>query len=234
MKHWDGSFHSDEIPVLRGVYPMAGSTFQANVTGCRCGNLRKNREISRPAPIPTQTKKNMKTMTHGTEDRNAETMDGELHELFLDELADILSAEQQLTNALPKMAAAARSEELTAAFESHLEETECHITRIEEIFTSLDEPVRSKECKAMKGLLEEGNELIEEMNGSPALDAALIAAAQKVEHYEIASYGTVCAWAEKMGHDEAVDLLSATLYEEKYADELLTTIAESTVNEGGL
>lgn len=161
-------------------------------------------------------------------------MNGELHELFLDEIADILSAEQQLTKALPKMAAAARSEELIATFESHLEETEYHITRIEEIFASLDEPVRSKECKAMKGLIEEGNELIEKMKGSSALDAALIAAAQKVEHYEIASYGTVCAWAEKMGHDEAVELLSATLYEEKSTDELLTSIAESTVNEDGL
>ncbi len=160
-------------------------------------------------------------------------MDGELHELFLDELADILNAEQQLTKALPKMAAAARSEELIAAFESHLAETEYHITRIEEVFSSLDEPVRSKECKAMKGLLEEGKDLMEEMKESPALDAALIAAAQKVEHYEIASYGTVCAWAERMGHDEAVELLNATLYEEKSADELLTEIAESTVNEGG-
>lgn len=170
-------------------------------------------------------------MTQPMEDENIETYDSELHELFLDELADILSAEQQLIKALPKMAKAAKSEELTAAFESHLLETEYQITRLEQVFASLDAPAQSKECKAMKGLLEEGKELMEEMKGSTALDAALIAAAQKVEHYEIASYGTVCAWATKMGYDEAVELLSATLEEERAADEMLTEIAESTVNE---
>ena len=175
----------------------------------------------------------MKTMTQQTEDQNTDTMDSELHELFLDELADILNAEQQLTEALPRMAEAARSEELTAAFESHLKETEYQITRLEQVFASLDQPVKSKECKAMKGLLEEGKDLMEEMNGSSALDAALIAAAQKVEHYEIASYGTLCAWAAKMDHDEAVELLHATLIEEKSADEILTDIAESTVNDAG-
>lgn len=175
----------------------------------------------------------MKATTKQKEDQNTETMNSELHELFLDELADILSAEQQLTKALPKMAKAAKSEELTAAFESHLAETENQIQRLEQVFASLDEPVKSKECKAMKGLLEEGKEMMEEMKGSPALDAALIAAAQKVEHYEIASYGTVCAWAEKMGHDEAAELLSATLDEEKTADEKLTAIAESTANDAG-
>jgi ferritin-like metal-binding protein YciE len=175
----------------------------------------------------------MKSMTQETEERNIGTMDSELHELFLDELADILSAEQQLIKALPKMAAAATSEELTAAFESHLAETEYHITRLEQVFTSLDEPVQSKECKAMKGLLEEGKDLMEEMAGSSALDAALIAAAQKVEHYEIASYGTLRAWAEKMGHDEAAEFLAATLDEEKVANEMLTAIAENSVNESG-
>lgn len=172
-------------------------------------------------------------MTQQTEDLNAETIDGDLHELFLDELADILNAEQQLTKALPEMAEAAVSEELTSAFESHLTETEYHIRRLEKVFASLDEPVKSKECKAMKGLLDEGRDLMEEMKGSPALDAALIAAAQKMEHYEIASYGTVCAWAAKMGHDKAVELLSVTLDEEKAADEMLTEIAEGTVNEAG-
>jgi ferritin-like metal-binding protein YciE len=173
----------------------------------------------------------MTNMTQDTEEQDIETMDSELHELFLDELADILSAEQQLTKALLKMAEAAISEELTAAFETHLTETEYHIKRLEQVFTSLDEPVRSKECKAMKGLLEEGKEMMEEMKGSSALDAALIAAAQKVEHYEIASYGTVCAWATRMGHDEAVELLTATLEEEKATDDTLTEIAENSVNE---
>lgn len=173
----------------------------------------------------------MKTISQQTDDQDLETMDSELHELFLDELADIMSAEQQLTKALPKMAKAAVSEDLTAAFESHLMETEYHLTRIEQVFTSLDEPVRTKECKAMKGLLEEGEEMMEEMKDSSALDAALIAAAQKVEHYEIASYGTVCAWAARKGHDEALELLTATLEEEKVADETLTDIAESIANE---
>lgn len=175
----------------------------------------------------------MKKTTHQSEDQDTETDDSALHELFLDELADILHAERQLTKALPKMAEAATTEELSAAFESHLTETENHIKRLEQVFSSLDEPVKSKECKAMKGLLEEGKEMMEEMEDSPALDAALIAAAQKVEHYEIASYGTVVAWAEKMGHEEAVELLTATLDEEKAADEKLTAIAESTANEAG-
>lgn len=175
----------------------------------------------------------MKTTLNQTEDESAEVMDSELHELFLDELADILSAEQQLVIALPKMAEAAMSEELRAAFESHLAETEYQITRLEQVFASLDQPVQSKECKAMKGLLEEGKEIMEDMKGSSALDAALIAVAQKVEHYEIASYGTLCAWAEKMGHAEAAELLDATLDEEKTADESLTEIAESTVNDAG-
>jgi ferritin-like metal-binding protein YciE len=166
-------------------------------------------------------------------DKATDAGNSELHNLLLDELADIYSAEQQLTKALPKMAKAAKSEELTAAFEAHLEETQNHITRLEQVFTSLDERVESKECKAMKGLLEEGKELMEEMQDSSALDAALIAAAQKVEHYEIASYGTVCAWAQMMGHDDAVELLGATLEEEKAADEKLTAIAEGTVNEAG-
>lgn len=175
----------------------------------------------------------MKSTTKQTEDQDTETQDTELHELFLDELADIMHAERQLTKALPKMAKAAESEELTAAFESHLAETVNQITRLEQVFASLDEPVKSKECKAMKGLLEEGKDLMEELKDSSALDAALIAAAQKVEHYEIASYGTVCAWAERMGHEEAVELLTATLDEEKTADEKLTAIAESTANAAG-
>ncbi|MBE0543383.1 MAG: ferritin-like domain-containing protein [Verrucomicrobia bacterium] len=175
----------------------------------------------------------MKNTTTQTEARNTETKDSELHELFLDELADILHAEKQLTKALPKMAKAAKSEELTTAFESHLAETENQIKRLEQVFASLDEPVKSKECKAMKGLLEEGKDLMEELKDSSALDSGLIAAAQKVEHYEIASYGTVCAWAEQMGHDDAVELLTATLDEETAADEKLTAIAESIANEAG-
>lgn len=166
-------------------------------------------------------------------DQKTETMDSDLHELFLNELADILSAEQQLTKALPKMAEAANSRELKAAFQTHLAETENQITRLEQVFASINEPVRSKECRAMKGLLKEGKDLLEEMADSSALDAALIASAQKVEHYEIASYGTVSAWAEMMGHEDAVELLETTLEEERAADEKLTAIAEGSSNEAG-
>jgi ferritin-like metal-binding protein YciE len=161
----------------------------------------------------------------------SEAMDSDLHDLFLDELADILNAEQQLTKALPKLAAAAILEDLRAAFESHLAETNHQITRLEQVFMSLHEPVKSKPCKAMKGLLEEGQELMEELADSSALDAGLIAAAQKVEHYEIASYGTVCAWAEQMGHTHALELLQETLAEEEAADEKLTEIALNSANE---
>jgi ferritin-like metal-binding protein YciE len=157
-------------------------------------------------------------------------MDSDLHELFLDELADLLNAEIQLTKALPKMAKAAQSEELAEAFRSHLAETETHINRLKQVFASLEEKVRNKTCKAMKGLVEEGSELMEELKGSSAIDAGLIAAGQKVEHYEIASYGSVRAWAEQMGHTEAMCLLDETLAEEKAADEKLTDIAESVAN----
>lgn len=169
----------------------------------------------------------MKTTARKSEPKE---MNNELHQLFLDELADLLSAERQLLKALPKMAKAANAEELTEAFNAHLEETQQHVTRLEEVFQSLNAPVKSKKCKAMEGLLEEGAEMMKEEKDSSALDAALIAAAQKVEHYEIASYGTVCAWAKQMGHTEALELLGETLEEEKAADEKLTEIAEEVAN----
>jgi len=158
-------------------------------------------------------------------------MDNDLHELFLDELADLYSAEQQLTKALPKMAKAAQSDELREALEQHLEETEEHLSRLEQVAESLDETLKKKTCKAMKGLIEEADEIVKEQKDSSALDAGIIAACQKVEHYEIASYGTVCAWAEQMGHDEALKLLRQTEEEESAADEKLTEIAENIANE---
>jgi ferritin-like metal-binding protein YciE len=157
-------------------------------------------------------------------------MNTALHELFLDELADLYNAEQQLTKALPKMAKAAKSPELREAFQQHLEETEEHISRLEEVAETLDEKLKGKKCKAMQGLIEEGKEIMDEQEDSAALDAGLIIAAQKVEHYEIASYGAVCAWAKQMGHDEAVDLLQQTLDEEKATDEKLNEIAENIAN----
>lgn len=158
-------------------------------------------------------------------------MNNELHELFLSQLADLLSAETQLTKALPKMAKAAKNEELAEAFRSHLAETENQVERLKEIFQSLNEKPEKKTCQAMKGLVEEGSEMIQELKGSSAADAGLIAAAQKVEHYEIASYGSVRAWAEQMGHSDAARLLEETLDEEKAADEKLNEIAENSANQ---
>src|SRR5436190_6601351 len=149
-----------------------------------------------------------------------------LRETFLSELSDIYDAEKQLTKALPKMAKAAEHEELKEAFEAHLEETQRHIERLEDVFEMFGQPAKGKKCKAMKGLVEEGQEIISEDEG----DAAIICAAQKVEHYEIATYGSLCAWAKLLGENEAADLLTETLDEEKAADEKLNTLAESTIN----
>ncbi len=150
----------------------------------------------------------------------------QLRETFLEELKDVYDAEKQLVKALPKVAKAAEHEELKHAIEAHLEETEGHVERLERVFEIFGEKAAAKKCKAMKGLLEEGEELISEKAG----DTALICAAQKVEHYEIASYGSLCAWAKSLGEDEAADLLDETLGEEKEADDKLTSIAEETVN----
>jgi ferritin-like metal-binding protein YciE len=148
-----------------------------------------------------------------------------LHELFVDELKDIYDAEKQLTKALPKMAKAADSEDLRAGFEEHLEITRMQVNRLEEIFKSLGMAARGKPCEGMKGLIEEGQEMMQELEQGPTLDAALIASAQKVEHYEIASYGTLATFAEILGLQDAKDLLGQTLDEEKEADEKLTQVA---------
>lgn len=149
-----------------------------------------------------------------------------LQETFLEELADIYDSEKQLTKALPKMAEAAQFEELKEAFEEHLEETKTHMERLEQVFEIFGEEAKGQKCKAMKGIIEEGEELIKDEAG----DAGLICAAQKVEHYEIATYGSLLAWAEKLGKDEAARLLEETLDEEKAADEKLNNLAE-TANE---
>jgi len=149
-----------------------------------------------------------------------------LRDLYVEQLKDLYNAEQQLIKALPKMAKAASSEELRAAFESHLEETRQHAQRIETIFEQMGEKARGKKCKAMEGLVAEGGEVIEEDMENSIKDAALIAAAQRVEHYEIAGYGCVGAYATKLGEDDAATLLSQTLEEEKEADKALNDIAE--------
>jgi ferritin-like metal-binding protein YciE len=163
-------------------------------------------------------------------DDQSSNMNNDLHELFLEELADIYNAEQQLTKALPKMAKAAESDELRSGFEQHLEETREHASRLEQVAEQLGEDLKRKTCQAMKGLIEEGEDIMKEEKGTSALDAALIADAQKVEHYEIATYGTLVTWAEQMGHTEAAQLLGETLQEEKATDEKLTQVAESMAN----
>ena len=150
-----------------------------------------------------------------------------LHDLFVNELRDLLSAENQILKALPKMAKAASSEELRMGFEEHLEQTKGQVERLQKVFEEIDMAPRAKKCKAMEGLLEEGAEILE-MNAEDAVrDAAMIAAAQKVEHYEIAAYGTVRTYAEMLGFDEAARLLQETLDEEGETDKKLTELAQS-------
>jgi len=149
-----------------------------------------------------------------------------LRELFTDQLRDAYDAEHRLTRALPRMAKAASSEELRTAFEDHLKQTEEHVSRLEQVLEAIDEPARRKPCKAIVGLLEEGEELMNEDDES-VRDAALIAAAQKVEHYEMATYGCLRTWADLLGEDEASRLLQTTLNEEGATDHRLSEIAES-------
>jgi ferritin-like metal-binding protein YciE len=154
----------------------------------------------------------------------------QLDELFHDTLKDIYFAEKKILAALPKMAKAAQSEELRAAFTKHHGETEGHVERLEQVFGMIDKKPQGKTCEAILGLLGEGEEILKEYKGSPALDSGLLAGAQAVEHYEISRYGTLRTWAEELGLDQAAKLLDATLEEEEATDEALTEIAESVVN----
>ena len=153
-----------------------------------------------------------------------------LKKLYVEELRDVYNAEQQLVKALPKMAKGASSDELREALETHLDETKGHVERLEQIFEGLDESPKGKTCKAMKGLVEEGSEILEEKGEDSVLDAGIIAAAQKVEHYEIATYGTLRTWADLLNQDEAAALLQETLDEEGEADKKLNDLAEEIVN----
>lgn len=156
---------------------------------------------------------------------------GTLHDAFLDELRDTYNAEKQLTKALPKMAKAATSPVLRDAFESHLEETRGQIERLEQVFSSLDAKVKGKHCDGMAGIIEEGRSAMAEDFDEQTLDACLIASAQRVEHYEMAAYGTLVAWAGVLGLTDAADLLQETLDEEKAADQKLTALAEGGINQ---
>jgi ferritin-like metal-binding protein YciE len=153
-----------------------------------------------------------------------------LDDLFLDTLKDIYYAEKQIVKALPKMAKAATSPQLKAGFEQHLEETEGHIERLEQVFELLGKPARGKTCDAILGILEEGKSIMDEFKGTVALDAGLVSSAQAVEHYEIARYGTLKTWAAQLGMKEVVSLLDATLKEEEATDEKLSQVAVGDVN----
>jgi ferritin-like metal-binding protein YciE len=157
--------------------------------------------------------------------------DKELKGLFLDTLKDIYFAEKKILSALPKMAKAAKSPKLKAAFEKHMGETEGQLERLDQVFASLDETPKGKTCDAIMGILEEGKEIMNEYKGAAALDAGLLAAAQALEHYEISRYGTMKTWASELGYQDAVKLFDATLNEEKNTDSTLTQIAESEVNQ---
>jgi ferritin-like metal-binding protein YciE len=154
-----------------------------------------------------------------------------LEDLFHDTLKDIYFAEKKILTALPKMARAAQSDELRAAFEKHHAETEGQVERLEQVFGLIGKKAQGKTCDAIVGIVEEGQEVMKEYKGSPALDAGLLAGAQAVEHYEISRYGTLKTWADELGLRDAVRLLDATLQEEKKTDAALTAIAESVVNQ---
>ena len=156
---------------------------------------------------------------------------GTLHDAFIDELRDAYDAEKQLTKALPKMAKAASSPQLRAAFQAHLEETRGQIERLQEVFESLDEKVSGKHCDGIAGIIEEGKSVMEEDFDDATMDACLIAGGQRAEHYEMAAYGTLVAWARAMGHEEAAVLLQETLDEERAADEKLSSLAEGGINQ---
>jgi ferritin-like metal-binding protein YciE len=156
-----------------------------------------------------------------------------LNDLFLDTLKDIYFAEKQILKALPKMARAAQSEEGKASFLQHRDETEGQVERLQQVFELIGKPARGKTCEAIQGIIAEGQEIMEEFKGSPALDAGLLSSAQAVEHYEIARYGTLIAWAEQLGLTEAVPLLQANLEEEKATDKKLTQLAETAANPKG-
>jgi ferritin-like metal-binding protein YciE len=154
-----------------------------------------------------------------------------LEDLFYDTLKDIYFAERQILRALPKMARAAQSSEVKAAFEKHREETEGHVERLQQVFEAFGKRAQSKTCEAIQGIIAEGEEIMEEFKGTPAIDAGLISAAQAVEHYEIARYGTLKTWAQNLGLKEAVSLLDQTLQEEGKTDQLLTQLATTAANQ---
>jgi ferritin-like metal-binding protein YciE len=202
---------------------FSAKKFPLNARGCALGRVTFFVRLEKSR---SQTK---------TVNRNQRIMKlDSLRKLYVEELRDLYNAENQLIKALPKMAKGASSEELKDAFEKHLEQTKGHVERLEEIFQEMDESPKGKTCHGMKGLVEEGSEILEKDGEQSVLDAGIIVAAQKVEHYEIASYGSVRTFAEMLGDDKAAKLLQQTLDEESEANELLNDLAETTINEDAL
>jgi len=197
----------------------------------------KSTNSKTPASSKTSASKKADTKTSGKvaakqSAPSKEMKDSEFHQFFLDELKDIYWAEKHLAKALPKLQKAATSKELAQAFEKHTKETETHIQTVEKVFELLGEKASAKKCDAMAGLVEEANSIISDTDkGTSVRDAGLILAAQKVEHYEIATYGTLRTFAEKMGHQEVTSLLQETLDNEKETDVALTEIAVNFINE---
>ena len=191
-------------------------------------------ELARGRPLQKQSKTWKKVKFGKTISPNKQMKMQTLKDLFLNELADMYDAERRIVKALPKMAAAATSDKLTKAFQFHLKETEGHVTKVEQVFQLFDQKAKGKTCKATVGLLEEGDELAMDFKGSPAINAALISAAQRVEHHEMASYGCLHEWAGLLGNKEAAGLLQEILDQEKAANESLTLLARASCNEKAL
>jgi ferritin-like metal-binding protein YciE len=185
------------------------------------------RERGRLMELPPPQAVLLGDMMENSMARQSKTLD----ELFHDTLKDIFYAEKKILTALPKMAKAAHTADLKAAFEKHHRETEEHVTRLEQVFELIEKKPQGKKCPAIDGIVEEGQEIAKEYKGSPALDSGLLAAAQAVEHYEISRYGTLRTWAQELGLSQAMRLLEATLSEEKKTDETLTQLAEACVNQ---
>ncbi|MBX9711297.1 MAG: DUF892 family protein [Xanthobacteraceae bacterium] len=175
-----------------------------------------------------------KSAARRTTPRKPAPKDKDLNDLFYDQLKDVYFAEKQILKALPKMAKAAQSRDLEAAFTKHFHETEGQVDRLEQVFRLIDKPARTKTCDAIMGILDEGKEVMDEYRGTEALDAGLLAAAQAVEHYEMARYGTMKAWAMQLGMHEVVRLIDETLEQERKTDKDLTILAEGAVNSEAL
>ncbi|OCB78192.1 ferritin-like domain-containing protein [Flavobacterium piscis] len=192
--------------------------------------MKTSEQTKKASASKNQTgKKQSGAKSNGTVKAKSSAADG-LRELFVDSLKDIYWAEKALTKALPKMAKNATSEDLITTINDHLTVTEEQVTRLEQIFDLIGEKASAKKCEAMEGLIKEGESIIEETQQGPVRDAGIIAASQKIEHYEIATYGTLAAFAHTLGEDEALDLLQQTLDEEKEADTLLTEVAYNNIN----